>query len=104
MIDYDPYSEEVIADPQPFYRRLREEAPAYYVEKYNAWALTRFEDIWRASADPERFSSTSGTLPAQVLTKEQPVIPILNYVDPPEHTELRGIFQSRFTPSAVREL
>lgn len=101
MIDYDPYSEEALADPHPIYRRLRDEAPAYYVEKYDAWALTRFEDVWNASSDPDVFSSTSGTLPSQVLTKEQPVIPILNYVDPPLHTELRGIFNARFTPRAV---
>jgi len=101
MIDYDPYSDEAMADPHPIYRRLRDEAPAYYLEKYNAWALTRFEDVWTASTDYEVFSSTSGTMPAQVLTKEQPVIRILNYVDPPEHTELRGIFNARFTPRAV---
>jgi cytochrome P450 len=100
-IDYDPYSDAVMADPHPFYQRLREEAPAYHVEKYDAWALTRFEDVWRASGDHTRFSSACGTLPGQVLTKEQPVIPILNYADPPRHTELRGIFNARFTPRAV---
>lgn len=103
-IDYDPYSEEVMADPHPFYRRMRDEAPAYYVERYDAWALSRFEDVWLAAGEPSRFSSTSGTLPAQVLTKEQPVIPILNYVDPPQHTELRGIFNARFTPRAVNAM
>jgi cytochrome P450 len=104
MIDYDPYAEAVMADPHPFYRQLRDEAPAYYVEKYDAWALTRFEDVWMAAGEPTLFSSTAGTLPAQVLTKEQPVIPILNYVDPPEHSELRGLFNSRFTPRAVNAM
>lgn len=104
MIDYDPYSETVMADPHPFYARLREEAPAYYLEPYDAWAFSRFEDIWAASLDSVHFSSTAGTLPAQVLTKEQPVIPILNYVDPPRHTELRNIFNARFTPRAVAEM
>lgn len=104
MIQYDPYSDEALADPHPIYRRLRDEAPAYFVEKYNAWAITRFEDVWNVSADASRFSSTGGTLPAQVLTREQPVIPILNYVDPPEHLALRGIFQPRFTPAAVGEM
>jgi cytochrome P450 len=104
MIDYDPYHEKVMADPHPFYERMRTESPAYYLEKYNAWALCRFEDVWQASGDPTHFSSTSGTLPAQVLTKEQPVIPILNYVDPPQHTELRGLFNARFTPRAIGAL
>jgi len=104
VIDYDPYTAEVMADPHPYYRRLRDEAPAYYLEKYDAWALSRFEDVWTAAGDSERFSSTGGTLPSQVLTKEQPVIPILNYVDPPLHSELRQIFQARFTPRAVRAM
>ena len=104
MIDYDPYSEDALADPHPIYRRLRDEAPAYYVERYNAWALTRFEDIWDASGNHSVFSSTGGTLPGQVLRKEQPVIPILNYVDPPDHTALRGIFQPQFTPRAVQAM
>lgn len=101
MIEYDPYAEAVMEDPHPYYARLRDEAPAFFVEKYDAWALSRFEDVWMASAEPTIFSSTGGTLPGQVLTKEQPVIPILNYADPPRHTELRSIFNARFTPRAV---
>jgi cytochrome P450 len=101
MIQYDPYADEVLRDPHPIYRRLRDEAPAYFVEAYDAWALSRFEDIWQVSADSERFSSARGTLPAQILTREQPVIPILNYVDPPDHTALRGLFQPLFAPRAA---
>ncbi|MBW2423234.1 MAG: cytochrome P450 [Deltaproteobacteria bacterium] len=104
MIQYDPYADEVLRDPHPIYRRLRDEAPAYFVEEYDAWALSRFEDIWQVSADSECFSSARGTLPSQILTREQPVIPILNYVDPPDHTTLRGLFQPLFAPRAVLRL
>jgi hypothetical protein len=34
-----------MADPFPSYRRLRDEAPAYFLEAYGAWALSRFEDV-----------------------------------------------------------
>ena len=47
--DYDPFSEAVRNDPHPIYRRLRDEAPLYYMQKYDAWALSRFQDIWDAS-------------------------------------------------------
>ena len=31
---WDPYDPEFFADPYPSFRRLREEAPIYYNEKY----------------------------------------------------------------------
>ena len=42
MIDYDPFSHEVMRDPWPFYARLRAEAPAFYLERYDTWFLSRF--------------------------------------------------------------
>jgi cytochrome P450 len=101
MIEYDPYSAEAIADPHPIYQRLRDRAPVYYVAAHDAWAISRFDDIWDVSIDSDRFSSAGGTLPAQVVTKQQEVIPILNFVDPPEHRALRGVFLPLLLPRAV---
>lgn len=98
MVHYDPFSAEVMEDPYPIYDRLRAEAPVYYLEKYDAWALSRFEDVWNLSTS-QALSVANGTTPAQVLTKVQPVTPMLNLMDPPAHTklrvELRGFFQPR---------
>ncbi len=41
---YDPFSPEVVANPFPYYARLREEAPVYPVEK-RLWAVSRYEDV-----------------------------------------------------------
>jgi cytochrome P450 len=103
LIDYDPYSPEVIRDPLPFYARLRDEAPAYYIAKYDCWALSRFADVWAVSSDTERFTVTRGTAPAQVVTKEQIVTPMLNSLDPPAHSVLRAAVRPRFLPRALRE-
>lgn len=103
MLDYDPFSAEVRNDPQRFYQRLRDEAPAYYLEKYDAWALSRFQDIWDASGD-SAYSTARGVAPAQVLTKEQPVTPMLNVLDPPEHTKLRRAIRLCFLPKHLRGL
>jgi cytochrome P450 len=103
-IDYDPFAASVRNDPHPWYRRLRDEAPAYYMEPYDAWALSRFHDIWEASADTERYSTARGTTPAQLLTRDQPVAPMLNLMDPPDHTKLRGALRGAFLPSPVRAL
>jgi hypothetical protein len=104
VIDYDPYSEEALRDPHPLYRRLRDEAPVCPVRRWDAWALSRFQDVWDVSRDAARFSSAGGTLPAQVLTRQQAPYPILNYVDPPEHRALRGIFLPLLRPRAVARL
>ncbi len=100
-LDYDPFDEAVRSDPHPIYRRLREEAPVYFMPKYEGWALSRFEDIWDASSSDD-YSAAKGTTPAQLLTKDQPVAPMLNLMDPPEHTTLRSVIRTCFLPKKVR--
>jgi cytochrome P450 len=102
-VQYDPFSEEVMADPHPIYKRLRDEAPAYHIEKYDAWALSRFEDVWNASLMTDALITSKGTTSAQVLTKVQPVTPMINTMDPPAHTELRTQIRRFFLPGAVRQ-
>ena len=42
---YDPYDRDILADPYPYFRKLRDEAPLYYNERYDFWALSRFADV-----------------------------------------------------------
>jgi cytochrome P450 len=98
---YDPFAPEVMQDPYPVYARLRAESPLHYLEKYDAWALARFADIWGCSSHPA-FSASRGTTPSQVLTRTQPVTPMLNLMDPPDHTKLRVAVRPRFSRQAIR--
>jgi hypothetical protein len=41
MIHYDPFSDECLDDPHPIYKRLRDEAPAYYAPELDCWFLSR---------------------------------------------------------------
>ena len=77
-IYYDPFDAETRRDPHPVYKRLRDEAPAYFMEKYEVWALSRFADIWEVSNDTARTTNTRGAASAQLLTKDQPVEPTIN--------------------------
>ena len=45
---YDPYDFEIDADPYPVWKRLRDEAPLYYNEKYDFYAISRYDDVERA--------------------------------------------------------
>jgi cytochrome P450 len=104
MVEYDPFSEAVIRDPHAIYARLREEAPCHHLEKYDCWALSRFEDIWNASMDAENYTTTQGTTSSHLLTRVQPVTPMINLMDPPQHTQLRSRIARFFTPGTVRRL
>jgi len=101
-LQYDPFAAEIIENPHPTYARLREEAPCYHLEKWDAYALSRFEDIWQASMDAENYSAAQGTTASHLLTKVQPVTPMINMMDPPTHTELRSKMAKMYTPGVVR--
>jgi cytochrome P450 len=57
-IVFDPFSEEFFNNPFEIYRRMREEAPLYYDENEDFYALTRHEDVCGAAAnrDPDAFT------------------------------------------------
>jgi cytochrome P450 len=99
---YDPYMPEIKEDPYPVYRRLRAEAPVYYMEKWNAWALARFEDIWEASQDAVHLSAQNGTAERAFLAAETANFETLNSTDPPRHTQLRKKLFPLFGPKAAR--
>jgi cytochrome P450 len=105
MLEYNPFSDEIIkGDPLPIYKRLRDEAPAYYLEQYDTWVLSRFEDIWKASGDMKHLTAAKGTTAAHLLTKVQPVTPMINMMDAPDHTRLRGSFRKNFSAQEVAKL
>ena len=101
---YDPYDFDIDSDPYPTWKRLRDEAPVYYNEKYNFYALSRFADVEAASVDWETFSSARGV----TIEMIQAEIPKMNGLfigeDPPEHDMHRKILSRAVTPKRVKEL
>ena len=59
---YDPYDFEIDADPYPVWKRLRDEAPLYYNEKYDFYAISRYDDVERASVEWQTYSSAKGSV------------------------------------------
>ena len=105
MVEYDPFSDEALDDPLPIYRKLRDEAPACYLDEFDAWALSRFEDIWQQTGDAGSYSAAArGTTPAHLLTGQLPVFPSVNLMDPPEHTRNRALISGAFKPRRVAAL
>ena len=101
VLDYDPFCAAVRENPHLFYKQLRDGDPVHYMPKYDAWAISRFQDIWDLSSRGD-LSAARGTTPAQLLTRDQPVIPVINVMDPPDHTQLRAAIRKCFLPKNVR--
>jgi cytochrome P450 len=98
---YDPYDFEIDTDPYPIWARLREEAPLYYNEKYDFWALSRFDDVERAWVDWKGYSSAKGTLIELIKADiEMPPGSII-FDDPPTHDLHRGLLSRVFTPKKM---
>jgi len=100
-VDYDPFSEDVMQDPNPVYARLRRESPVHHLEQYDAYALARFDHIWEVSSDPVAYTTRHGTSAPQLLSKVLPAFPNLNHMDPPDHTALRKQVWKFFSPRGV---
>lgn len=101
---YDPYDFEIDDDPYPVWRRLREEAPLYYNEPHDFFALSRFDDVERASVEWRTYSSARGTV--LELIKSGMDIPSgsIIFEDPPAHDLHRGLLSRVFTPRRVGAL
>jgi cytochrome P450 len=98
---YDPYDREILADPYPWFRRLRDESPLYYNERYDFWALSRFADVEAALVDKLRFSSEKGVLLDIVKADIEMPPGTLIHEQPPSHTVHRQLLSRVFTPRAM---
>jgi cytochrome P450 len=101
---FDPYDVEIFTDPYPVFRRLREEAPLYYNEQYDFWALSRFKDVEAGFVDHATYSSARGGV-LEAIKQNFPV-PKGFFImeDPPLHTLHRSLLSRVFTPKRVAAL
>jgi cytochrome P450 len=100
--------------PHEYFRVLREQAPVHWQDECELpvflpgpgyWALTRYEDVVFVSKHPEVFSSAEGSSSLNELRPRERRMARqqLIQMDPPGHTELRNLMNTRFKPRAVRE-
>jgi cytochrome P450 len=101
---FDPYDVEINADPYPTYERLRDEAPIYHNERYDFWALSRHEDVQRALANWQVFSSSHGDLLDIMRAGIEMPKGVVMWEDPPVHTTHRGLMSRVFTPKRMAQL
>jgi cytochrome P450 len=101
---YDPYDVEIDADPYPVFRRLRDEAPLYHNDKYDFYALSRFEDVERGLVDRETYISGRGAILELIKADIEMPPGVILFEDPPIHTMHRGLLSRVFTPKKMNAL
>jgi cytochrome P450 len=104
-IYYDPYDYALDAHPHPMWKRMRDEAPLYYNEKFDFFAVTRFNDVRDMSADWRTYSSHYGSVlelidHPEVLEQARNML----FEDPPIHDDHRSILARTFTPRRISNL
>src|SRR6202044_3053908 len=103
-MEFDPYSDSFFDDPYETYRWMRDEAPVYYSERWDFYALTRHEDVVAAHRDWETFSSSYGVPLDALSMRHQFDTNMLIIMDPPEHERLRKLVRQVFTKAAIANL
>ncbi|MBW2291715.1 MAG: cytochrome P450 [Deltaproteobacteria bacterium] len=102
-LNYDPYDYDIDANPHPVWKRMRDEAPVYRNEKFDFYALSRFEDVMTASLDAKTFSSAYGTV-LEMMSDEPGDSPMMIFLDAPKHTQLRKLVSRAFSPRRISYL
>ena len=101
---WDPYRPDIGADPYPIYGRMREEAPLYYNQEYDFYAVTRFSDVERGLSDRETFSSARSDVLEFIKAGAEVPMGMFIWEDPPLHTAYRNVVTRVFTPRRMNEL
>jgi cytochrome P450 len=95
---YDPFDFAIDDDPYPTWKRLRDEAPLYYNDKYGFYALSRYEDVSRELMNFDTYRSGRGTT-MEIIKSGIEVPPgIILFEDPPIHDLHRRLLSKVFTP------
>jgi cytochrome P450 len=103
-IYYDPYDFEIDADPYPVWKRMRDEAPLYYNEKYDFYALSRYEDVDKGMLDWGTYSSAKGSILELIRADFEVPSGIVLFEDPPVHHLHRSLLSRVFTPKKMEAL
>lgn len=100
----DLLSAAVRQDPYPYFSWLRHEAPVLWVEKLDAYLVSRYDDVAGVLRDPVRFSSIAMRRQAPGRERQDDGGKSVITSDPPEHTRLRNLLQDEFRQRPLREL
>ncbi len=106
---YQLLDPEVLASPYPLYARLCTETPVYWDPYLHAWVVTRYVDVVTVlhhfsanrTPTPEQFAALGL---AELGPVSRMLVKQMLFMDAPDHTRLRGLASTAFTPARVEIL
>ncbi len=112
MLMYDPADENIRRNPFPLYEQLQLDDPVHWSEPLRGWVVTRYDDVRQVTMAPAM--SSNRLLPFYESLKDERrdilsgVMRYLNlwlvFREPPEHTRLRKLLNSVFTPALIASM
>ncbi|RZL84895.1 MAG: cytochrome P450 [Rhodococcus sp. (in: high G+C Gram-positive bacteria)] len=99
--DVDLFADEILTDPYPTYAELRDLGAVVHLPANDVYALTRYDVIRDALADPGTFSSRTIGFNSMVNEALQGTSLAS---DPPIHAKLRATLTENLSPRALRGL
>jgi hypothetical protein len=104
-INIDPFSSGYILDPYSSHQHMRDVAPVVWLEKWNVWAVARYEQVQQVLTDWRTFCSGAGVgILDQRKSGGWRTPSLLLETDPPDHTANRAIVGRILSPAALRAL
>jgi cytochrome P450 len=103
-IYYDPFDTTIDKDPHPLWKRMRDEAPLYSNEKFDFYALSRYDDVEKALVDWDTYRSGRGSTLEIIMAGMEIPPGLILMEDPPIHDLHRGLLSRVFTPKAMNAI
>jgi cytochrome P450 len=101
---YDPFDFDIDDDPYPIWKRLRDDAPLYRNEKYDFYALSRYEDVARELPNWDAYRSGRGTTIDIIMSGIDVPPGVILFEDPPLHDLHRRLLSRVFTPRRMEAI
>lgn len=102
VYDVDLYSDDVLRDPYPHYRALRDLGAAVWLPQNGLYAVGRFDDVRAALRNPGLFSSAQGVAANDHVNEMSRGTTLAS--DAPLHDRLRAIIAAPLLPRALEEI
>ena len=100
--EIDLFADDVLIDPYPAYKALRDTASVVHLPANNVYALTRYSAIRAALGDYATFSSVKAIGFNPGVNEALQGTSLAS--DPPDHTQLRAALAANLIPRKLRRL